>query len=367
MFSINLSSLSSQASEEMTKKTGSRVTLKDVANRAGVGSATVDRVLNERGNVSDAVRRNVIDAARELGLRRVLPSAYRRTVRVNFILSRIERPLIKRMATEVARLSQRFTDGISIYRTLLNTEDPVKVAAAMEQGSYDAVVVDAPDHELIHLAIHRLADRDCPVIALISDVPDSNRLAYAGTDHYKAGRSAAYFLCRMIPPDAASNKVIVLSHDEGFHAHAERLRGFSDQLQAEPRTLAVAQLVRGGDVPALTEAKLKDAFKKHGDTVGLYNAAGANRGVIAAMAANILPHRPVFIGHELTGFTYRCLRDGLMTLTIDQSPELQAQYAIEVVMHHYGFEGAFSAVPPYVSDVPIVLYGPQNLPDSGPD
>lgn len=351
----------------MEKKSSGKVTMRDVAVRAGVGPATVDRVLNERGNVSEAVRRQVIDAARELGLRRILPSAYRRTVRVNVILSRVERPLLKRMATEVGRLSQRFDKAIAIHRTLLTDEEPETVAMAMLKGSYDAVIVCAPDHPVIRDAIDGLQRRECPVVTLISDVPGSARLAYAGTDHVKAGRSAAYFMGRMAPRIEPTGKVILLCHHEGFQAHAERIRGFSDQLAADGPGLALAEIVRGDDDPLLSEAKLKDAFRRHHETVAVYNAGGANRGVIAAMRANTLPRRPLFIGHELTAFTWRCLRDGLMTLTIDQSPELQAQYAMEVVMHHYGFEGAVHASPPYVSDVPIVLFGPQNLPDMPPE
>lgn len=324
----------------------------------------MDRVLNERGNVSDDVRKQVIDAARELGLRRLLPSAYRRTVRVNVILSRVDLPLLGRMATEVGRLGQRFDKAIAIHRTLLKDEKPDNVAKAMRQGTFDAVIVCAPDHPVIHEAIAWLHRRDCPVVTLISDVPGSDRLAYAGTDHHKAGRSAAYFMGRMV--QASEGKVIVLRHDIGFQAHAERLQGFADQLAADGPGLTLAEVVQGGDDALLSEAKLKEAFQRHPETIGIYNAGGANRGVIAAMAAGILPRRPLFIGHELTGFTWRCLRDGLMTLTIDQSPELQAQYALEVVMHHYGFEGALHAAPPYVSDVPIVLYGPQNLPDVPP-
>ena len=35
-------------------------------------------------------------------------------------------------------------------------------------------------------------------------------------------------------------------------------------------------------------------------------------------------------------------------------------------MNYFGFDGATHAVPPYVSSVPIVLYGPQNLPETPP-
>ena len=57
----------------------------------------------------------------------------------------------------------------------------------------------------------------------------------------------------------------------------------------------------------------------------------------------------------------------LMTMAIDQSPELQAQFSIDVLLNHFNFAGAVQVTPPYVSTVPIVLYGPENLPDKAPD
>ncbi len=69
-----------------------RITLHDVASRAGVGSATVDRVINERGQVSEEVSRKVLAAARELGLRRVLPQSHHGLIRINVILARPELP-----------------------------------------------------------------------------------------------------------------------------------------------------------------------------------------------------------------------------------------------------------------------------------
>lgn len=351
----------------MVKKSGGRATLALVAALAGVGSATVDRALNERGNVSEAVRKRVIDAAREVGLKRILPTSHHRILRVNVILARMERPLITRMAVEMRRLSQRLDSTVSIHRTILKYESPEAIADAMTSGSFDAVIVDAPDHPLIHQAIEDLARQKRPVVTIISDVPGAARLAYAGTDHYKAGRSAGYFLGRMTPPTAAPGKVIILCHHIGFQAHAERIRGLTDQLEAQVPHLVLGEVVRGGDDPLMSEIKLKEAFRRHPETLCIYNAGAGNRGVIAAIRADLLPQRPTFIGHELTAFTYQCLRDGSMTLTIDQSPELQAQYAVEVLMNHFGFEGATHATPPYASTVPIVLYGPENLPDARPE
>lgn len=350
----------------VSKKSSGRITLNDVSVRAGVGPATVDRVINDRGNVSEDVRRKVLTAARELGLRRILPSSHHGIVRINVVLARPDRPLITRMGVEMQKLGQRLDRAISVHRTMLKYESPEAIAEAMLRGSYDAVIVDAPDHPLIKSTISELAKRSRPVVTIISDVPGSERLAYAGTDHYKAGRSAGYFLGRMTAPAGIRGKVIILCHHIGFQAHAERIRGLSDQLIAEAPHLELAEIVRGGDDPALSEILLKEAFARHPETVCIYNAGAGNRGVVAAMRAEILPQRPIFVGHELTAFTWSSLREGWMTLTIDQNPEVQAQYAIDVLMHHFGFDSANHVAKPYLSNVPIVLYGPQNLPDTQP-
>lgn len=85
------------------------------------------------------------------------------------------------------------------------------------------------------------------------------------------------------------------------------------------------------------------------------------------MKAGLLAQRSIFIGRELSAFTRAALHEGWMILTIDQSPELQPQNATEVLMHRFGVEGAGHAVPPCVSPGHIVLYGPENLPDSPPE
>ncbi|WP_457661266.1 helix-turn-helix domain-containing protein [Sinorhizobium medicae] len=69
-----------------------KVKLTDIARRAGVGHATVDRVLNERGGVKPDTAKRVLDAARELGLARTLPKLYRNGLRFEVLLGRRDNP-----------------------------------------------------------------------------------------------------------------------------------------------------------------------------------------------------------------------------------------------------------------------------------
>ena len=60
----------------------------DIAVHAKVSTATVDRVLNERGGVSQKTVLKVLSSAKALGTKRILPSATRRPLIVEAVLSR---------------------------------------------------------------------------------------------------------------------------------------------------------------------------------------------------------------------------------------------------------------------------------------
>jgi LacI family transcriptional regulator len=319
----------------------------------------VDRVINERGNVSEGTRRKVLEAARELGLKRILPDSYRPHVRIEVVMARPELPLIARMHEEFMRLARGLSGSVTIHRSILKEETPERLSSALLKTTCDGVVVYAPDHPLINEAIATLKTRGVHVVTMISDLPKSCRLAYAGMDHYQAGRTAGYLMQSVV---RRAGPLVILCNHLGFESHARRVDGFTDYLQEAGADLPIAAIVEGGDDRDRSEVRLKSAFARQKDVAGIYNVGAANRGVAAAIRADILSGRPVFIGHELTEFTTRLLREKIMTFTIDQAPELQAQFAIEVLLCEFGFKVSKAVSPPYRSPVPIVIYSPENIP-----
>ncbi|WP_186766578.1 LacI family DNA-binding transcriptional regulator [Puniceibacterium confluentis] len=342
----------------MAGKNTPRPKLKDVARIAGVGTATVDRVLNERGNVSEDVRRKVIETARSIGLRRQLPPSYKPLIRVNLILARPDLPLLVRMAAEFRNLTKSIDRRISLHITTLADDLPETVSDALRATTCNAVIVYAQNTAATRDAIDYLHARGIPVVSIISDLSGSKQLAYAGTNHHAAGRTTGYFVARMSP---RAGPVIVLCSHLGFQAHAERIAGFREYLDEAAPHLTIARIVEGQDDRVRSRARLEAAFRELPDIVAIYNVGGANLGVRAAIEADILKQRPLFVGHELTDHTTRMLREGLMTLTLDQSPRQQAQFSLDVLMDHFGYEG-MPVKRPYASNVPIVLYGPENIP-----
>ncbi len=330
----------------------------DVAKAAKVGSATVDRVLNERGNVSEEVRKKVLKAARDLGLRRILPQSYMRMIRVNLIVTRPDLPLMQKMVTEFRNATRLLREFLTLHITTLDEETPQAITKTLRSNLCDCVVIYAPDAPQIRDAVDDLSQAGVPVITIISDLPNSRRLAYAGTNHFAAGRTAGYFLSRMLPD---GGEMVVLCNQMTFQSHSDRVSGLQSYLAEAQPNLRIVEVIEALDDRQRARARLEAAFRAFPGILAVYNVGAANLGVRAAIETGLLPHPPLFIGHELTVHTARMLRDGVMTLTIDQSPKLQAQFAVDVILDHFGHEG----IPidrPYLSSVPIVLFGPEYIP-----
>jgi LacI family transcriptional regulator len=332
--------------------------LKDIADMAGVGAATVDRVLNERGGVSQKSIDKVLAAARRLKLNRILPTSHRRLLRIEVLLTRPELPLVARMAHEFGRLSERMDRSVIIQRTIIKTDDPRVVAKAIHQTKADGLIFYPHDDPLIHEAINAAQERGVQIISIFSDLSDSRRLAYAGTDHYEAGRTAGFFMAQMV---RKYGSVVVIGHNERVDGHARRLAGFSNALERHSPHLGVAEVIDGDDDSRKTEDLLIKAFRERNDYVGIYNVGAANDAVGRAIAQNILSERPVFIGHELTPDSRSLLQSGVMTLVIDQNPEHQSRYAIDVLLHHFGYTDQTWLAKPYQSNIAFKLHTVENM------
>lgn len=343
--------------QEPEKKTRrSRTTLADVARKAGVSLATVDRVLNERGLYSTETQDRVLSAARTLGLKRILPPRHLKSLHIEVILTRPDLPLNQRFGDEFEALNQLTGKLVKIHRSFLKNDDPLLLARRIRETTCDGIVINMEANPQIHDAVRDASQRGKAVVTIMSDLPGTLRLAYAGIDHLSAGRSAAFFMAKMAHNPGG---VVVLCNHLGYQGHRDRVQGFLDSLEKHGPGLDIAAVVEGQDDPDISERKLRGVLKDRPDVVGIYNTGAANRAVAAAIRSGVLARRPIFIGHELTPFTRAALRDGTMTLVIDQSPELQARLAVDILMQHFGLveAGEVSSRPM----VPFVLFGPENL------
>jgi LacI family transcriptional regulator len=330
-----------------------RATAEDVARTAGVGVATVDRVLNERGNVAPETARRVIEAARQLGLKRVLPRPYARGLRFEVLLARPDTPFLDRLNRGFASIAGTLDRSVILQRTALPDPTPARVAERIRTCRTDGIILYGVEDPRIIAAVAEVTAAGTPVVSLVTDLPRSRRIAYVGINNERAGRTAGLLTARFA---GRRGKVLVLTNSATYRAHADRVHGFSSTLASAAPEMPIAAVLEGRDEEDLASRLVDKALGEPG-IVAIYNTGGINPTVAAVIKQRRRAGELVFIGHELTPDTAALLRDGVMTLTIDQAPERQAERAVRVLLQRFGHLDTLTAEP---TEVPFTLHTREN-------
>jgi LacI family transcriptional regulator len=314
-----------------------KVTLADLAREAQVGTATVERVLNSRGNVKPETAERVAMAARRLGFNRRLPERYHGIIRIEVIMVRADTPFFARLNHAFARIAATLDASVLIHRTFLDELDPCSLARHIARPGFrrSGLIIAAPDHPEVKVRLQEAKASGVTVIHIVSRIGNEGD-DFIGIDNYAAGRSAAYYMTNMLKP--RSGTLVALCHSGVYEVHRERVRGFSDYLAEHGDPEHRFALVMFGLDDRLRSAELfDDALRNYCDVIGIYSAGGANSGVASVLERRGRGQSIMWIGHELTENSRRWLKSGLMNIVFDQAPEVQARRAVDVVLRRIGF------------------------------
>lgn len=306
----------------------------DVAERAGVSLSTVDRVLNERGSVSDAKRRKVLDAARVLGLRRLLPSAVHGLLRVDLLMVDSPTDHYRRLGEAFERQARMHRSRLVLQKHIWQEKHPEQLLALIEQPRLrrQGLVVVAQDTPQIRDALAAQIAAGVPVVLLTSSLSELAGATYAGIDNHMAGRAAGRLMSQALA--GREGEVLLITNSLLYHAHQQRVAGFVEVMARQLPHMPVSSPVQcHDDHPANTRAI--DAFLAQGRTLaGLYTSGSGTDGVERALRRHGV--RPVWISHEATEQHAGLLKEGLLSLVIDQDPQGQAEAAIQQVLFANG-------------------------------
>ncbi len=220
----------------------------------------------------------------------------------------------------------------SVETIMADVLNPAALTTTLESlaGRYDGIAVVALDHQSVRAAIDDLVAGGTHVVTLVSDVPGSRRHHYVGIDNVAAGRTAGSLMGRFMGGRAGN--VGVVAGSQALRDHAERIFGFNQVISLEFPQLGVLGPVEGGDRDDVSEILTARLLADHPDLIGVYNVGAGVAGVAKAIADAGREASLVFIGHDLTPFTRRCLIRGAMHAVIVQHPGHEARSALRVLL-----------------------------------
>ena len=280
-------------------------TIADIARIAGVGTATVDRVLNRRPGVNAETMQRVLRAVSELGAPQQ-PGRPRRgeNFRFAFVLPDEESPFLGLLDRQIAQAAPDFRHGhITEVTHRIEAGDPVQFAAELARvDSCQGIALLAPDLPPIKLAINELVRSGVHVVTLFSDVAGSMREASIGADNRAAGRTAGLLLARMAG-GAGRDTLLLASQATRLSAEIDRRIGFAQVLEERFPAL---KMVRAPDLPADDEGAceaLLGFLRSDFDSTrlaGIYNVGSGSAGVARALEGAGLATEVGVVAHDLT-------------------------------------------------------------------
>jgi len=300
-----------------------------VAARAGVSTATVDRVINRRGGVHQKTVALVEEAIRELVRPAgTAPPLLDPSRKFDAVLSGERGGGTKALADAFARAAERA--GASVEISFVETMNPAALAErlrAVAQRGSSGVAVQVLDHALVREAVAELAATKIPVVTVLTDIAGVDHLGYFGLDNRAAGRTAGFLMGRFC---REGGKLAVVWGGQLYRSHEERESGFRSVLRTERPDLQSIELITGNDNPDMIRSRVSEALASHPDLVGIYCVGGGVAGAAEAVEQARLAPLPVLIGHNFNPDTKPYLLSGTIHALVHQD---MARIASDALAH----------------------------------
>ena len=313
-----------------------RPTTKDLAEAAGVSLATVDRVLNDRPNVSKKARTRVHDAIDKIGFVRNLAAvnlARGRQYQYQFVLPNTGGQYMNELLVRMDQAKEALRgDAIGIDVVRIDTSDPHVLAnylASIEPEEVNGLAVMTPENPPVRDAIHRLQERGGHVVEFLSGKKDDVDLDFVGIDNFAAGATAARLLGRFHQKKPGA--IMVISDTMQGLDSIQRRFGFDDVINREFPHLKCLPTLETYNDAGRTETIIKNQFQTNPNITGIY-CMSSEASLPIETAGNIRDlSELIVVVHERTPFTEKYLKSGAIDAAIGQNPGHAVRSAIRIL------------------------------------
>ncbi|WP_294160656.1 substrate-binding domain-containing protein [uncultured Selenomonas sp.] len=313
------------------------VTIKQIADMCGVSRGTVDRVLNNRGNVKPEKRKRVLEVMRELNYQpnpagKALAARKHKPV-VGVLLPSEGIVFFDDVLETMHRMAKRYEEyGLRfVWRTLRGYHADEQCAAIEElRHEVNALIVNPMSEPAVIQKIDECVADGIFVITINNDVELSHRQLYVGSDYYEGGQTAGALLQMIGPKDL---RVGVLLGSKTMLGHRQRLDGFCDILRKDPH-FQLRAVAENEDDERISYEKTKEMLTRHADINALFvvsaGAAGAGRAVKELGRAGEL----TLIVFDTIPTTVTLMKEGVIQAALYQHPHQQAAKAIRAAFEY---------------------------------
>ncbi len=342
-----------------------RVTIKDIAQQAGVSVGTVDRVIHERGRVSAEVKAKVLQVMQALDFEPNLIAstlAFNRAIQIGVLMPQLHSDPYWDLPLLGMRRAQQSVKhyGVGLVEQmfdLFSPQDFKRSALALINQKPDALVFPPIFlKESLELLDH-CAEVEVPTILVNTDVEHPQVMSYIGQDSYQSGVLAGKLLSMAMN---GAGKVLLLNLDKetlnAKHLMDKELglRHFLEQKDKNSFTV-LRQDVEDFDNPERLDGLLKLLLQQYVDIKTVFVTNSRAYKLVEAIQEHAQPHLNI-LGFDLLPNNLHFLQMGKIDFLINQNASYQGYLAIKNLTDYFIFKKQL----PRVQHLPLDIVVAEN-------
>jgi LacI family transcriptional regulator len=341
------------------------VRIKDIAELSGVSVGTVDRVLHNRGRVSEEALKKVLKVLDQIDYK---PNVIARTLgsnKIYRIAALIPDPgQDPYWASSMAGITQAQNEwvryGVDVVPYFFNLYEKNSFREVAE-----AITVDVPDGILIAPIFYneslpyfaRFQSIGIPYVLFNTNIEQADSLSFIGQDLYQSGKVGGELMQLALRGQPGGLAVLHINEDLGNSVHlAEKERGFREYFERHGNQCEIKTINLYSPSEATLEEQvtgLLDKFRLKGIFVSTSKATF----LIAAILDKDNKSGVKLIGYDMLEENIRFMQKGVISFLINQNPKRQAFLGINHLVSHL----ILKKPAPRKDLLPLEIISPENI------
>jgi len=316
------------------------VTLNEIAQLANVSVGTVDRVIHNRGRVSEETKKRVqkliedLDykpnvIARNLSLKRtytfgvLMPQSDQDGRYWELPVSGIQRAIdeIKMYNVDIVYLYYDKYSETSFQKVCLDVESDIE--------RFDGLVIAPVRSEASEKFVHELPE-DLPFVFIDSYIRCNSCLSFIGQESYQSGVLAAKLMrLKVASGNVAAMRVLPMD----YHID-DRVRGFIDALKDFKEYRIHSYYADREEDPLIFQIITEKILQDHPDINGIFVPSSCVHQVADCLLEFEKEDIVCLVGYDLVEKNREHLKSGVIDFVISQRPALQGYHGIYSLYRH---------------------------------
>ena len=298
-----------------------KVTLKQIAEIAGVHRSTVDKVLHDREGVSDEVRKKVKKIIDELGYKpNIIGKALacqNKPLSIAVVLLKFDAlEEIKAGMEEAYNEYRNFGLEIEYYLTSNSDEsEQLNIIKLLKNKKISGMIISPLNSASIKNAINDMVDNGINVMTINSDIPESKRLCFVGQDMMMAGRVAGELMGEILN---GHGKVAIITSSIYLLCSSGRKIAFETIVSNRYPNIEIVRVVETYEKKMTAFQETLSLLKTVNDLSGIYITCGNVSEIAKAVKLMNKDKEIKIISFDLYPEVVELVKEGVINFTIGQ-------------------------------------------------